>query len=95
MIMVKDVSEDSTELRADAFREHDVLLDAEVHVPERLPAVIANTTVVTIVDSQNRVAEAVIDRLRIRVQRRPVTAPSHARILGGGDGVVVSRAAAT
>ena len=37
-------------------------LDVEVYVPERLAAVIPHTTVVAIVDSQNRVAEAVIDR---------------------------------
>jgi hypothetical protein len=95
LLMVKDVRKRGTKVHAKTLIDHDVLLDVEVYVPEGLAAVIANTAVVAIVNSQNRVAEAVIDRLRIRVQRRPVTTRSHAGILGGNDGVIVSRAATT
>src|SRR5580765_7696758 len=93
--MVKDVREDSTELHVYPLSDHDALLNAEVYVPEGLAAEGANTTVVTTVDSQDRVAEAVIDRLWVLIQRRPVTTPSHTRILRGRYGVIVSLAAAS
>ena len=63
--MVEHVGEDGAELRTETLGNHDVLLDAEVHVPEGLAAEIARTGVVTIVDAQNGVPEAIIDRLRI------------------------------
>ena len=57
LVMVEDVRKDGAELHAEALRNHDVLLDAEVHVPEGLTAEIARTAVMPIVETQDWVAE--------------------------------------
>jgi hypothetical protein len=51
--MVENVREHGAELRADTFGNLDVLLDAEVHVPEGLAAEVASAAVDTIVDAQD------------------------------------------
>src|SRR5271157_247084 len=76
LVMVENVREHGAKLRGETFGNLDVLLEAEVHVPEGLAAEVAGPAVVTIVDAQNGVAEAVIDRSRILVQLGPVTVRS-------------------
>src|SRR5258707_15087187 len=68
--MVKYIGEESAKLRSEPCGNRPVLVDAEVHVADGLAAIVANAAVVTIVDAQNRVAEAIIDRSRIREQVR-------------------------
>jgi hypothetical protein len=61
--VVKYVRKSRTSFDAHTLGNHDVLLDAEVHVPEGLAAEIANTAVMTVVNSEDRVAEAVVNQL--------------------------------
>src|SRR6202795_1072715 len=65
LVVVEDVGEDGSEIRAETFGEHNGLLNTEIHVPEGLSAESASTAVMTIVNSQNRVAETVVDHTRI------------------------------
>ena len=82
LVVVEDVGEDGSEIRAETFSEHDGLLNTEVHVPEGLSAQSASTAVMTIVNSQNWVAEAVIDTSWILIQGRTETGRSYVGVLG-------------
>src|SRR5271166_1630823 len=95
--MVENIGKDSAKLRSDPFGNREVLLDAEVHVPEGLAAEVATGAVVTIVDAQNRIAEAVIDRPRIREQVRRRSASKRDRAAGSHKAIVTgsTEAAAT
>src|SRR5215470_2779366 len=70
--MVENVREDSTKLGVKTFGDPKVLPDIQINVPEGHTAVVANTAVVTVVDTKDGFAEAVIDRFRIleHVRRR-------------------------
>src|ERR1700688_2754337 len=95
LVVVEDVGEDGSEIRAETFGAHDRLLNTEVHVPEGLSAKSASTAVMTIVNSQNRVAEAVINNSWILIQRRSETRRSYVGVLGRGKRVVISLTAAS
>ena len=94
LIVVEDVGEGGTHLQAEAFGERDVLLDVEIHVPEGLPAESSSSAVVTIVDTQDRIAEAIVDRCRVLVQGWAEARRSDIRILGRRKRVIVPLAAA-
>src|SRR5262249_48381741 len=65
LIVVEDVREDSGEFRAEAFGHLDVLLHAEVNIPEGQTAQLPCSAIVPLIDSQNRVAETAIGRFRV------------------------------
>ena len=95
LVVVEDVGEDGPEIRAETFGEHDRLLNAEIHVPEGLSAESASTAVMTVVNSENRVPEAVINTSWILIQGRTEAGRSYVGVLGRGKWVVVSLAAAS
>ncbi len=59
--MVEDVSEDTLQFQANAFRHHYVLPDAEVHVPVGQAKDVA-VAAVLVIQTQNRIAEVVNGR---------------------------------
>src|ERR1700686_4941339 len=95
LVVVEDVGEDGSEIRAETFGEHDRLLNTEVHVPEGLSAESASTAVMTVVNAEDRIAEAVVDPTRILIQRRTEAGRSYVGILGRRKRVVVSLTAAS
>ena len=58
LVMVEHVGEDALEFQADALGHPDVLLDAEVHIPE-VQGVENSIAAVPVIDSQNRVTPVV------------------------------------
>src|SRR2546429_9837365 len=71
------------------FRDHNVLLNAQVHIPEWQAAKSPGATVVSRVDAQDRVPETVVRSRRILEIRRTETISPEA----AGGRVVVSRVA--
>src|SRR5258705_2630464 len=88
--MIKDVCEVGVKLQMDALRDHDVLPHAEVHVPVHLAAQNPCATAAISVDTQNRVPEAVIDRLRVLEHAWAKKCRAHVRKILRGHGVVVT-----
>src|SRR6267143_6036592 len=88
--MIEDVCEVGVELQMDTLRDHDVLPHAHVHIPVHLAAQNPGPTAAISVDTQNRVPEAVIDRLRVLEHAWAKKCRAHVRKILRRHGVVVA-----